>query len=346
LNTQDGKLGQFLGELSINHDQRPMNRRDAVVALLALGIMPPAAWAQRVFRIGVLINGTESTQRTRLEAFRAGLQELGYIEGKNLSLSVRWNEGSSERLPDLADELLREKPDVLVASPVFSAAAAHKRTQTVPIVMAEGVGALQIGIVQSLAHPGGNVTGVTNQGEDLTQKQVELLKTIAPGISGFAFLTTGKSFIYEDQKRLAMQAAEALNLRFFEARIGTPADLQGLASMCGKGGCQALLVATDPSITNWRAQVYEWAERLRLPAVYPVPGYAKEGGLIGYGANPEALFRRAATYVDKILKGAKPGDLPIEQPTKFDLAVNLKAAKAIGITIPQSLLLRADEIIQ
>ncbi len=212
--------------------------------------------------------------------------------------------------------------------------------------MANGAGALQVGIVQSLAHPGGNVTGVTNQGDDLTQKQMELLKMIAPGISGIAFLTTGKSFVYEDQKRQAMQAAKALKLTFFEVRVGTPADLNRLASACGKGGCQALLMATDPIITNWRAQVYEWAERLRLPAVYPSPGYAKEGGLIGYGANPEVLFRRAATYVDEILKGAKPGDLPIEQPTKFDLVVNLKAAKAIGITIPQSVLVRADEVIQ
>jgi putative ABC transport system substrate-binding protein len=323
-----------------------MNRRGAVVAVLALGIMPLPASAQRVFRIGVLIDAPESMQHTRLEAFRAGLQELGYIEGKNLSLSVRWNVGSSERLPDLADELLREKPDVLVAAPVFAAAAAYKRTHTVPIVMAFGAGALQIGIVQSLAHPGGNVTGVTNQNEDLTQKQVELLKTIAPGISAIAFLTTGKSFIYEDQKRQAMQAADALKLRFFEVRVETPADIEKLASACGKGGCEALLVAADPIITNWRVQVFQWAERLRLPAVYPVPSYAKEGGLMGYGANPEAQFRRAAAYVDKILKGANPGDLPIEQPTKFELVVNLNAAKAIGITIPQSLLLRADEVIQ
>jgi putative tryptophan/tyrosine transport system substrate-binding protein len=143
-----------------------------------------------------------------------------------------------------------------------------------------------------------------------------------------------------------MQAAEVLKLSFFEVRVETPTDPEGLASTCAKGGCQALLVANDPIITNSRAQVYEWAERLRLPAVYGFPGYAKEGGLIGYGANPEALFRRAATYVDKILKGAKPGDLPIEQPTKFELVVNLKAAKAIGITIPQSVLVRADEVIE
>lgn len=322
-----------------------MNRRDVVLALVALGAAPLAVQAQRVFRIGVLIHGTERTYGARVEALRAGLRELGYVEGRNLKLSVHWNEGGAERLPDLAAELLREKPDVLVAAPVFSAAAAHKHTRTVPIVMASGAGAVQIGIAQSLAHPGGNVTGLTHQGEDLTQKQVELLKTIAPDISSVGFLTTGKSFIYEEQRRHAMRAAEVLKLRFIEVRVGTAADLERLASMCGRGGCEALLMATDPTLTNLRAQIYDWATRLRLPAVYPVPEYAKEGGLIGYGANVEELFRRATIYVDKILKGAKPGDLPIEQPTKFELVVNLKVAKAIGLTIPQAVLLRADEVI-
>jgi putative tryptophan/tyrosine transport system substrate-binding protein len=322
-----------------------MKRRGFVLVLIALGAAPVVVRAQPVFRIGVLIHGTERTYGARLEALRARLRDLGYLEGRNLKLSVRWNEGSAERLPDLAAELLRDKPDVLVAAPVFSAAAAHKHTRTVPIVIASGSGAVQIGIAQSLAHPGGNVTGVSHQGEDLTQKQVELLKTIAPSISSIGFLTTGKSFIYEEQRRHVMQAAEALRLRFIEVRIGTAAELGRLASMCGKGGCEALLVATDPTLTNLRAQIYDWATQLRLPAVYPVPEYAKEGGLIGYGANGEELFRSAATYVDKILKGAKPGDLPIEQPTKFDLVVNLKAAKAIGLTIPQAVLQRADEVI-
>ena len=320
-----------------------MKRRDLLLVLGALGAAPAVVRAQQVFRVGVLIHGTERTYGARVAALRVRLRDLGYLEGGNLLLSVRWNEGSAERLPDLAAELLRERPDVLVAAPVFSAAAAHRHTRTVPIVIASGSGAVQIGIAQSLARPGGNVTGVSHQGEDLTQKQVELLKTIAPNISSIGFLTSGKSFIYEEQKRHVMQAADALRLRFIEVQIGP--DLGRLASMCDKGGCEALLVATDPTLTNLRAQIYELATQLRLPAVYPVPEYAKEGGLIGYGANGEELFRNAAAYVHKILKGAKPGDLPIEQPTKFDLVVNLKAAKAIGLTIPQALLLRADEVI-
>lgn len=323
-----------------------MNRRDTVLALLALGAVPLAARAQRVVRIGVLINGTDRTQGRRLQALREGLAELGYVEGRNLFLSVRWNEGGAERLPDLAAELLRDKPDVLVASPVYSAAAAHKHTHTVPIVIAGGAGAVQIGIVKSLARPGGNVTGVTNQGEDLTQKQMELLKTISPGVTRVGFLTTGKSFIYEDQKRYAMKAAEILKLKMVELRIGAPADLERAASMCGKGGCQALLVASDPLFVNMSPQISQWAERLRLPAVYPAEEYVRDGGLISYGANVNALFRRAATYVDKILKGAKPADLPMEQPTRFDLIVNLKAAKAIGVTIPQLVLAQADAVIQ
>ena len=323
-----------------------MTRRQFALVLVALGAAPRTARAQPVSRIGVLIHGTQRTYGTRVEALRAALRDLGYVEGKNLKLSVRWNEGGADRLPELAAELLSEKPDLLVAAPVFSAAAAHKHTRTVPIVIASGSGAVQIGIAQSLARPGGNVTGVSHQGEDLTKKQVELLKTIAPSISSVGFLTSGKSFIYEEQKAHVMQAADVLKLRFVEVRIDTAADLGRLASICSKGGCDALLAATDPTLTNLRAQIYDWATRLRLPAIYPVPEYAQEGGLIGYGANAEELFRSAATYVDKILKGAKSGDLPIAQPTKFHLVVNLRAAKAIGLTIPQAVLLRADEVIQ
>ena len=326
-----------------------MNRRETVLGLFAIGTSPIVSFAQqqdKVWRVGVLINGTERTQGVWVKALRDGLAELGYIEGRNLKLAVRWNEGGAERLPDLAAELLSDKPDVLVAAPVFSAAAAYKHTRTVPIVIANGSGSVQIGIVKSLAHPGGNVTGVTNQGEDLTQKQMELLKAIGPGISSVGFLTTGKSFIYEDQKRQATKAAETLKLKLVELRVGAPADLDGLPSVCGKGGCQALLVATDPLFVNMRTQIVQWAAKLRLPAVYSLQEFVREGGLISYGSNINELFHHAATYVDKILKGAKPGDLPIEQPTKFELVVNLRAAKAIGVTIPQSILVRADEIVK
>lgn len=323
-------------------------RRTALLALAALGVAGrlPVAHAQRVYRIAVLIQGSERTQGARFEALRTGLKALGYVEGKNLSLSVRWNEGSMEQLPDLAAELLRDKPDVCVAAPVVAAAAVHKLTRMVPIVMASGAGAVQAGIAQSLARPGGNVTGLTNQGDELTQKQIELLKTIVPGISRLGALTTGVSPVHDEMWRGALQAAQALKLKLIEVRVGAPGDLARLDSSCGKGGCQALLVMLDPQLANWRAQIIHSAARLRLPAIYFAPEFALEGGLISYATNGEELWRRAATYVDKILKGAKPSELPIEQPTKFELVINMKTAKTLGLTIPQSVLLRADEVIQ
>ena len=325
-----------------------MRRREWILGLAATGA---ASWlragnAQRVYRIAVLIHGPEPLWRARFDALRAGLKQLGYVEGGNLKLTARWNEGGLERLPDLAAELLRDKPDVVVTSQVLSAVAVHKQTRTVPIVMASGAGAVQVGVARSLARPGGNVTGVTNQGGDLTQKQIELLKAIAPGISRLGVLTTGKSLVHDEMWRETTQAAQALKLKVIEVRVGAPGDLAQLATVCGKGGCQALLVLLDADLQNWRAQIIDWAARLRLPAVYPQLEYVLDGGLISYGANFEELFRRAAVYVDKILKGANPGDLPIEQPTKFELVVNLKTAHALGIKVPLIVLGRADRVIE
>ncbi len=325
-----------------------MNKRRKLVIALGAGAIaaPVSLLAQRVYRIAVLIHGTERTWGKRLEALRAGLKAFGYVEGKNLSLSVRWNEGGLERLPDLAAELLRDKPDVLVASPVLAAAAAHKHTQTVPIVIASGSGAVKIGLAQSLAHPGGNVTGLESQQQELTAKHLELLKTIAPAISRVGVLNTGK-FIYHDEAwRAAAQAAKVLKLTLIDLRVGAPGDLARIASTCGKGGCDALYVMTDPNFMNWRVQIIEQAAQLRLPAVYFQPEFVRDGGLISYSADIEDMFRRAATHVDKILKGAKPGDLPIEQPTKFELLVNGKTAKALSIQIPNEILLRAEKLIE
>ena len=183
-------------------------------------------------------------------------------------------------------------------------------------------------------------------GEELTSKQIELLKTIVPGVSRLGVLTTGKTLIHDEMWRDTTQAAQALKLKVIEVRVGAQADLARLASVCGKGGCHALLVLLDPDLQNWRAQIVDWAARLRLPTVYATPEYIQDGGLISYSANQVELFRRAATYVDKIFKGTKPGDLPIEQPTKFELLVNMKTAKALGIKIPNSILVRADKVIE
>jgi len=323
------------------------NRRKLVLALGAAALgAPDILLAQRVYRIAVLIHGTERTLGARFEALRAGLRELGYIEGKNLSISIRWNEGGLERLADLAEELLRTKPDVLVVAPVVAAAAAQKHTKTVPIVIASGGGVVKIGLAQSLARPGGNVTGLENQAEELVQKHIELLKTIVPGITRLAVLNTGKYIFHDEAWRAAAQAAQVMKVTLVDVRVGAPRDLARLASICGKEGCGGLYVMTDPLLTNWRAQIIEEAFRLRLPAVYPSIEFAEEGGLISYSQNIQEQYRRAAAYVDKILKGAKPGDLPIERPTIFELVVNLKTAKALGLTIPNSILLQTTRIIE
>jgi putative ABC transport system substrate-binding protein len=322
-------------------------RRTALLALAACGAAwLPAAQAQRVYHVAVLVWGTERTQRTRVEALRAALKLLGYVEGQNLTLSVRWNEGGVDRLPDLAAELLRGQPDVFVAAPVRAAVAVHKLTRTVPIVMSSGSGALQAGIAESLARPGGNVTGVTNQGDELTPKQMELLKIMVPSLSRVAVLSTGVSAAYDRTWRDAQLTAQTMKLKLIEVRIGAPADLTRLESSCGKGACQALLVLLDPQLFNWRAQIIRSAAQSRLPAIYFAGEFARDGGLVSYGTDGTELWRRAATYVDKILKGANPGELPIEQPTKFELVVNMKTARELGIRIPQELLLRADEVIE
>jgi putative ABC transport system substrate-binding protein len=325
-----------------------LNTRRKLMVVLGAGALaaPVHLLAQRVYRIAVLIQGTERTLGARFEALRAGLRELGYVEGKNLSISLRWNEGGLEQLPGLAAELLRDNPDVFVVAPVVTAAAAQKLSRSVPIVIASGGGVLKIGLAKSFAHPGGNVTGLENQGEELVQKHIELLKTIVPGISRLGVLNTGKYVFHDEAWRAAMQAAQVMKVTLIDVRVGAPRDLARIASICGKEGCGGLYVMTDPILTSWRAQVIEEAMRLRLPAVYAIREYAQEGGLISYSPDIEAQYRRAATYVDKILKGAKPGDLPIERPTTFELVVNMKTAKALGLTIPNSILVQATQVIE
>jgi putative tryptophan/tyrosine transport system substrate-binding protein len=346
--TQSGHLRlDFSASLS-GEDVVKNGRRDA---LLAFGALGASAWlraghAQRVYRIAVLIHGSKRRQAARFEALRAGLRELGYVEGRNLSLTVRWNEGSLERLPDLAAELLRDKPDVFVGFPVRSAAAAQKHSRTVPIVIAGGAGAVKNGLAKSLAHPAGNVTGLESESEELIHKQIGLLKIIVPGISRLGVLNTAKYLFNDEALRAAAQVAQVLWLTLVDVRVGAPGDLARLASICGRGGCDALLVMPGTDLQDWRAQIIDQAARLQLPAIYPNLEFAQDGGLISYAPSVEAMFRRAAAYVDKILKGAKPGDLPIQLPTTFDLTINLKTARALGLTIPDAVLARADQVIK
>ena len=322
-----------------------MERRKFMIGgLAALGAAHVAS-AQRTYRIAVLVHGPEHTQRGRVEALRAGLKQHGYVEGRNLSLPVRWNDGGLERLPVLAAELLKSKPDVVVAAPVLAAAAVQKHSASVPIVVMWGAGAVKIGLAKSFARPGLNVTGLETQNEDLTGKHMELLKTIAPNISRLGVLNSGNYLFHDEAWRAARESAHALKLTLVDVRIGGAEDLPRLAAACGNGGCDGLYVMPGPVLINLRAQVIEQAARLRLPTVYFQPEFVEEGGLASYSPNIEDMCRRAAGHVDRILKGAKAADLPIERPLKFELVINLKTAKSLGLAIPGDLLARADRVI-
>jgi putative tryptophan/tyrosine transport system substrate-binding protein len=268
------------------------------------------------------------------------------VEGRNLSLSVQWNEGGLERLPGLAAELLKPRPDVIVAAPALAAAAVQKQTSSVPIVLMWGAGAVKLGLAKSFARPGLNVTGLETQNEDLTGKHLELLKTIAPGISRLGVVNSSNYIFHDEAWRAARESAQPLKLSLIDVRIGSAEDLPRLAMTCGNGGCDGLYLMPGPILINLRAQLIEQAARLRLPAVYFQPEFVEEGGLASYSPNIEDMCRRAAGYVDRILKGAKAADLPIERPLKFELVINLKTAKSLGLAIPGELLARADRVLQ
>jgi putative ABC transport system substrate-binding protein len=286
-----------------------------------------------------------------VEAFRQGLQELGYIEGKSIIIEYRFADGRLERLPALAEELVRLKVDIIVADTSASARAAKKVTSTMPIVLAQGSDPVQSGLVASFARPGGNVTGLTNYSAELLGKRVELLKEVVPKVSRFALLDAEPSgpgitrSLFPD----AQVAAQALGvkLQLVEVKAQDP-DIDGAFRIMAKERIGALITAPGPVITValYQKKILELTKQTRMPAIHRRAVWVDDGGLMYYGANTVDLYRRAAVYVDKILKGAKPADLPVEQPTKFELVINLKTAKQIGLTIPPNVLARADKVIR
>jgi ABC-type uncharacterized transport system substrate-binding protein len=330
-----------------------MERR-RFIEVMAGGLLtaPLAAEAQpaaKVARIGWLAPKLEPRSHQR-EAFLQGLRDLGYIEGRNLVIEYRDAEGKYERLPALAAELVALKVDVIVV-PVGTPTvlAAKRATSTLPIVFAAIADPVASGLVTSLARPGGNVTGLSILGPDLVGKCLELLTQAVPGVSRVAVLWQPGAVGERTEKDMLKEAdvaARALGVRlqFVEAR--GPADLDRAFSDMTRARAGALTALPSAMFFSERRRLVDLAAKNRLPAVYSAREFADAGGLMSYGANVADLFRRAATYVDKILKGTKPGDLPVEQPTKFELVINLKPAKALGLTIPPSLLGRADEIIQ
>jgi putative ABC transport system substrate-binding protein len=327
-----------------------MDRRDTVLALLALGVAPLATEAQqaaKVARIGYLGDTPAASPHLR-EAFLQGVRDLGYVEGRNVVIEYRYAEGKRERLPALAAELVARKVDVIVAPNTPQALAAKQATRTLPIVFTVAADPVASGLVTSLARPGGNVTGLSILAPELIGKCLEQLTQAVPGVSRVAVLWQPGAVGERTEKDMlkgAGVAARALGVRlqFVEAR--GPENFDSAFSEMTRARAGALTVLGTPMFSTERGHLVDLAAKNRLPAVYPWREFVDAGGLMSYGPNLADSFRRAATYVDKILKGAKPADLPVEQPTKFELVINLKTAKTLGLTIPQSVLGRADEVI-
>ena len=327
-----------------------MERR-AFIGSLAGGLLaaPLAAEAQpagKVYRIGFLGNSTEALEANLVGPSREGLRERGYVEGRDLTIEYRWAEGAYERFPALIAELIALKVDIIVTAGTPAALAVKRATAAIPLVMIAVGEPVGTGLVKSLARPGGNLTGLVSIAPDLEGKRLELLTEIVPKLSSVAFLANPANPFHVTSEKQASAAAKALHLKvvFFPVRAGDEFDhaFQGIVGQ--RSG--ALVMLADRLFLHHRARIVEFTARHRLPAVYAYNELVQVGGLMSFGPSYPEMHRRAAYYVDRILKGAKPADLPVEQPTKFDLVIYLKTAKALGLTIPQSLLQRADQVIE
>jgi len=321
----------------------------AVVLVVSLTLAPLTAEGQQagVPRVGYLGNSSPSLEVDLLDAFRQGLREFGYTEGQNIIIEYRWAEGKYDRFPGLLADLVRLKVDAIVTAGTPGALAAKRATKTIPIVMAVAGDAVGTGLVASLAHPGGNVTGSTTIVQELEGKRLELLKEVVPRLSRVAFLSNPTNPLSPIILKQTQLAAPALRLRLEPiVEVKGVSELERAFATISKVRPDALIMVADRFLLAERTRIVEFAEKHRLPTMYPYREMVRDGGLMSYSPSYPDSFRRAAKYIDKILKGTKPADLPVEQPTKFELVINLKTAKALGLTIPQSLLVRADEIIQ
>ncbi len=329
-----------------------MNRRRFVGAvagglLVASGIVaaqPPA----KVWRIGFLSAGSRQSLADAgyYPAFLQGMRELGYFEGKNLAIEARYADGQYERLPALAAELVRLKVDVIVATPSPAIRAAQHATTTIPIISANTGDPVGSGFAASLAHPGGNLSGLSSNNLDTSAKLLELLSTMAPKMSRVAVLANPGSSTERAILKNIEAAAQRAGIQILTVEARTPDEIEQGFAVMRREHVDAVVIAGDGFLNMQGQQIADLAARFRLPSIGTRSSYAKSNCLMSYGQDITYNYRRAATYVDKVLKGAKPGDLPVEQPTKFELIINLKTAQALGLTIPQSLLLRANEVIQ
>ncbi|HXV50032.1 MAG TPA: ABC transporter substrate-binding protein [Candidatus Binatia bacterium] len=323
-----------------------------LLATILLAIVSAAEAQQpagKVPRIGILTSGSASDPRViaHLDTLRSGLREIGYVEGKSIVFESRYAEGKIDRRAELADKLVRLKVDILFGFDSGTAQAAKKSSTTIPVVFTGGGNPVTSGLVASLARPGGNVTGVTTNSPELVGKPLGLLKEAVPKVSRFAFLMPAESANMKKAFDDAKGTAKALGIQFqaVEVKTANP-DLEGAFRLMAKERIGGLVTEGPPRIAFHRKRIFELANKNRLPAIHAEQEWANDGGLMSYGANRNEPYRRAAVFVDKILKGAKPADLPVEQPTKFEFVINLKAAKLIGVTIPQSVLFRADKVIR
>jgi putative ABC transport system substrate-binding protein len=317
------------------------------VFILAAPLAADAQPAGAVHRIGYLTSGSATATPRTVEAFRQGLGELGWVEGQNIVIDYRFAEGRFDRLPDLAAELVRLKVEIIVAGPTPPAVAAKNATGTIPIVMWAVGDPVRLGLIVSLARPGGNVTGMSfSVGQEIVGKQLELLKETVPKVRRVAVLSNPANPSHALAISELKVAARSLGvqLQLLEAR--GPSEFDGVFAAMAKERVAALFVVTDTVFLLHRARLADLAVRNRLPSMYGLTDYVEAGGLMSYSPSTPGLLRGAARLVDKILKGAKPTDLPVEQPTKFELVINLKTAKALGLTIPPSLLLRADKVVE
>ena len=326
---------------------RNLMRIVALVVTFAMwGAVATAQQPARIPRIGILISGSASLNSARVEAFRQRLREHGYVEGKNIVIEYRYAEGKRERLPDLAAELVRLKVDVIVTTGAVPVLAAKKASPTIPIVFAASSDPVGSGLVSSLAQPGGTITGLSQMAPDLDGKRLELLKEAFPKIVRVAFLWQAGGRRGNLELTDMEAAAKVLGLKLLSLPVRSLGDLESAFARAKRDGAQALITSTGALIITQLRQVLDFAVKNRLPAMYPNSEFVEAGGLMSYGPDNTDLFRRAADFVDKILKGTKPADIPVEQPTKFERIINLKAAKQIGLTIPQKVMERADKVIK
>jgi putative ABC transport system substrate-binding protein len=326
-----------------------INRRAFLITMVAAVVVAPlvaeAQHARKLYRIGFLGNSTAALESNLVAPWREGLRELGYVEGRDVVVEYRWAEGHYERFPALIEELLALKVDVIVTAGTPAALAVKRATATVPLVMVAVGDPVSTGLVTSLARPGGNVTGLVSIAPDLEGKRLELLREIVPKLSHVILLVNPANAFHVVSEKLVRAAARQLDLKVQFIGVRAESEFDHAFDLITRERPGALIMLADRLFLHHRARIVEFAARNRLPAVYAYRELVEAGGLMSFGPSYPEMHRRAAYFVDKILKGVKPADLPVEQPSKFELVINLKTAKTLGLTIPSSVLVRADQLI-